>query len=373
MVEQAETKPSFLVFSKEMWAKPRRARKQLLFEALLREALADEVFYLDPPRPFWHAPSPRQAMPAGMRGWQASLIVPGERFPSVRAINRWLIARMLAKRLERSKSWCSVLYHPWDVDLIPHLKRYGPVLYDWTEDWSVFHDNQQMRVAQEQCIRSATAVLAVTERLADRAEAIRGSGDDVLLLPNATALPVLARDHGLPMPDDLAAIPEPRIGYAGHMGPWFNDELLVALAVQRPDWHWVLVGHASQDVSSKLEALGNVHLMGERPLSQLQSYLAHCQVLAAPYRENVLGDATKLYDYLTIGRPIISSDVETARRLGTWLRVAGSPEEWVRRIAEALREGEQMAYDVRKEAVHACSWQARAETLSHWLSRYMGR
>jgi glycosyltransferase involved in cell wall biosynthesis len=359
---------SFLVVSKEAWAQPRRARKQLLFEALLRESLVDEILYLDPPRHIWQSPSKRQPMPERMRIWQASLIVPGERFPWVRALNRWLVARMLAKRIRRGKRWCTVLYHPWDADLIPHLKQYGPVLFDWTEDWSVFHANQQMRLAQERCVRSATAVITVTEVLAARASVLRGSRSDILVLPNATALPVLDDAHPLPMPDDIAMIPEPRIGYVGHMGPWFDSELLMHLAVQRPDWQWVLVGHADQNISSGIGALPNVHLMGEKPLSQLQAYLGHCQVLAAPYRKNLCGDASKLYDYLTIGTPIVSSDIETARRLAKWVRVADTTAQWVQAISEGLSKGNQMTHDARRKAVQTCSWAARAKTFIDWLA-----
>lgn len=367
-VQRVKNKFSFLVVSKEAWAQPRRARKQLLFEALLRQSLTDEVFYIDPPRHFWQQPGKTQDMPADMRGWQASFLLPGERFSWVRAINRCFVARMLNKRISSAKRWCSVLYHPWDVELIPYLKQHGPVLFDWTEDWSVFHRNEKMRKAQERCVRSATAVLTVTEELARQASNLRGSGKDVLLLPNATALPLLDDHTLLPPPDDIAAIPEPCIGYAGHMGPWFDSDTLVGLAMHKPNWHWVLVGHADHEIAVRLQALPNVHMVGQKPLSQLQSYLARCQVLAAPYLPGISGDASKLYDYLTIGRPIVSSDIETARRLGQCVKIAKTTEQWIQAISEGVSADRPEDRAVRRDAAIDNSWPVRAKALTDWLA-----
>ena len=359
---------SYLVVSKEPWSKPRRARKQLLYEALLQENLAEEVLYLDPPRHRWEPPHLFEAMPDNMNGWHPMFFLPGERYRWLRRFNRWAIARKVKMRIDIEKRWCSIIYHPWDVDLIGHLKKNGPVLFDWTEDWSVFHQNEDMRLAQEQCIRSATAVLTVTEDLAQKASSLRGSSRDVLLLPNATALPLLDESASLSLPDEIAEIPEPRIGYAGHMGPWFNTDLLISLAIHQPDWHWLLVGYANQDIAIRIHSLPNVHMVGEKPLSELQSYLAQCQILVAPYQQNICGDASKLYDYMTIGRPIVSSDIETARRLGKCVKIAKTTEQWIQAISEGLSGEKHEDKVARREVILECSWPVRAKTLSKWLA-----
>jgi len=362
------TKPSFLVLSKEKWNQPRRARKQLLPEALLNNGSVEEILYVDPPRHLWQQANVQGSMPKGMMSWQGKFLLPGERFSWVRKINRWYMSRELQARMAHREQWYTLFYHPWDVDLIGHLKKIGPVLFDWTEDWSEFHQNEEMRLAQEQCIRSATAVLTVTEDLAQKASSLRGSSRDVLLLPNATALPLLDESASLSLPDEIAEIPEPRIGYAGHMGPWFNTDLLISLAIHQPDWHWLLVGYANQDIAIRIHSLPNVHMVGEKPLSELQSYLAQCQILVAPYQQNICGDASKLYDYMTIGRPIVSSDIETARRLGKCVKIAKTTEQWIQAISEGLSGEKHEDKVARREVILECSWPVRAKTLSKWLA-----
>ena len=89
--------------AKEDWANPRRARKQLLFEALIKQSEVEEVLYLEPPRHFWHSRPKVNSSKKGIKVLQNPCFIPGERFSYVRAVNR-TISYILFHRFFSKKS-----------------------------------------------------------------------------------------------------------------------------------------------------------------------------------------------------------------------------------------------------------------------------
>jgi hypothetical protein len=355
---------SFVCLSKESWANPRRARKQLLFEALLKKSAVKKVLYVDPAGHFGRSHLRPVPNISGIHVCQRGYLLRGERFAPVRAINRWLVYLAMRKALLSSEQWHTVFYNPWDLNLAKRLSRYGPILFDWTEDWGVYHNNKRLDAEQKSAIEFASGIIAVTESLADRARKLSNGKKKILFLPNATAWKPI---NGHQSPKDMAHIPFPRIGYVGHLGPWFDKDLVSDISQARPLWHWVMLGHADQTVRDPLKNRRNIHLFEERPFSTLQSYLAQCQVLVAPYRKNVEGDSSKLYDYLTLGHPIISTEMLTARRLQPHIRMASDRESWLQALEEALAENDPTLSQARRAVSLQHTWDVRASSLLTWL------
>ena len=349
--------------SKEYWESPRRARKHLLFEALLRCHSVKEVLYVDPNQ-FSFVPR-NEAVPVipGMRVWRRKYLLRGERLSVIRAINRRYIYNKLKKELAHRTVWHTIFYHPWDTPLAKQMLKHGPVLFDWTEDWAEYHDRLSIHHQNAAC-KMASGVIAVTEKLKSRAIEICGNKQKILFLPNATAW---KPGQDLPCPEDIRNIPLPRIGYIGFLGPWFNEDLVVKLAQARPDWHWIMVGNVDQNIAERFRNYQNVHLLGKRPFLSLQAYMANCRVLVAPYRKNLEGDATKLYDYLTLGSPIVCSEIETAYRLLPHVRIATDIQSWLHAIEEAIKEKDASLNRARQEISLHHTWDNRAETLMNWL------
>jgi len=356
-----------LCLSKEPWESPRRARKHLLFEALVRQSPVNEVLYVNPHRHFWQKRLKAVSAPLGLRVWQGAFLLPGERFCWVRLINRVYVYQSLKKRLAHRTFWYTMFYNPWDVPLARRLLMNGNVFFDWTDDWAIYYNDLVIGSAQESAIKMASGVIAVTESLRDRAGKLRGDDQRVLLLPNATAWrPV----QTIPPPEDMQKIPYPRLGFLGTGGPWFDTELVVSLCDSRPGWNWVIVGNVNKSIKDRFRTYPNIHLLGQKSFTILQSYMAQCQILVAPYRQNFQGDSTKLYDYLTLGLPIISTDIETAHRLKPHVRIASDREVWIKAIEKALEENSDHSKLARQEESLKHTWDARATVLMDWLSGF---
>jgi len=358
---------ALLCLSKEFWDSPRRARKQLLYEALLRHRSVEELLYVNPHRHPWQKRLKAVSGPPGLRVWQGGFLLPGERFGWVQLINRLYVYQRLKKQLAHRPFWHTFFYDPWDVPLARHLLMNGKVFFDWTDNWAIYYNNPVIGSAQESAVKMASGVIAVTESLKDWAINLRKSDAEVLLLPNATAWKPVQTLVG---PEDMSYIPFPRLGYLGTAGPWFDAELVVSLCHSRPTWNWVIVGNVNKSIKERLRAYPNIYLLGQKPFNTLQSYMAQCQVLVAPYGQDFQGDSTKLYDYLTLGLPIISTDTGTARRLKPHVRIASDREAWIKAIEEALEERSAHLKLTRKKESLKHTWDIRAAVLLNWLSDF---
>lgn len=251
-----------------------------------------------------------------------------------------------------------------DVALVEKLKLYGTIIFDWTEDWAGYYQNKYFRHQQKRAIQTAHKVITVTEELAKRAKQICRGKKEVLFLPNASAWRAPGDSIGT---KDKTDIINPRIGFAGHLGPWIDIDLVEQLAKAEPEWNWVFAGTASKIAKVRLKVYQNIHLLGPKPFLELPRLMAQCQVLVAPYRKDFSGDASKLYDYLTLKLPIVSADIETARRLGACVKIATGLESWIRAIREGLPgNGRNQTFNLDTIAEH--TWTKRSEVLSRWLS-----
>ena len=355
---------SFINLAKEDWANTRRGRKQLLFEALLKYSNVEKIIYVNPPNKSAKFGSYSTLQSDRLMIWQSKHLLRGEKFSWIRSINRLVIYCNLHKQLKAKHRWFSFFYNPYDIALIKYLSKHGPVIYDWTEDWSAYHKNPEIGFYQDLAIKKASCVITVTKSLKSRAKELRGESNKVLLLPNATGWKPEKNKY---LSKELSQIGSPRIGYFGHVGPWFDMDLVIQLSQARPSWQWVIVGYVDPANAQELKLVNNIHLIGQKPYEELPNYAAQCQVLVAPYRTGLLGDATKLYDYLTLGLPIISSPIETAYRLLPHVHIANDFRSWVNAIESALEEkGDELREGRKKESLKH-TWENRAAVLLDWL------
>jgi len=146
------------------------------------------------------------------------------------------------------------------------------------------------------------------------------------------------------VPDDLAEIKGPRLGFIGAISGYKLDfKLIREIATKRPDWSIVLIGQVGEgdpgtDITH-LQGLPNLHLMGPRPYDQLPAYLKGIDVALLPNMINEYTDAMfpmKFFEYLAAGRPVVSVDLKSLRDYSRMVAIAGSPKEFITAIEATL-------------------------------------
>lgn len=170
-----------------------------------------------------------------------------------------------------------------------------------------------------------------------------------------------AMDAATEVPTAAADLSGPVVGYFGSIHEWIDVELIEWLARQRPQWSFLLVGHAAIDVSS-LRALANVKLVGAQPYRDLPAWAKAFDVAIIPYRRNRQvenANPLKLREYLATGKPVVSVSNAEIDKFARWVHIAANREEFLSALEKALREDSASAAAERVAAVADQTWDRR--------------
>lgn len=170
-----------------------------------------------------------------------------------------------------------------------------------------------------------------------------------------------------PVPEDVTAIPEPRLGYFGQIDGWLLDqELIRRVSQQRPHWHWVLLGLKAARLA--IEDLPNVHYLGSKPYSEMPHYAASFQVCVLPWvTDNEFvsyGSAIKVREYMATGKPVVITPLYEYEPMDAILRISRSTDDFIRKVEDALSSDDALSRQARQQAVQNATWDARAEEVS---------
>jgi hypothetical protein len=342
----------------------RKARKQLLYQALNQRSDVNLITYVSRHRYWWREGFTlyNEESFDKIRVWELSLLFPGERFRWVRVLNRKFVGKRLDNRWKVAGNKVVVFYHPWDTATAQIFKGKALIIFDWTEDWVSFYGDREVEKWQRRALEISDGIITVTRELYALAQ---DYNSNLLLLPNASSLPI----QEVPNIEDsrIAHLPRPRIGYVGHLGPWFDGELVSELIKLMQDCTFIFMG----DVIEKWKKIlvgKNIQFLGAVSLQELDDLLASMDVLIAPYR-NITGDPTKIYDYLTTGKPIVSSLIPGSERFKHVVTfVPRDANVWQSAILQAIKNKKKsLRLDRLKEAkLH--TWPERASRLVEWLA-----
>jgi len=240
----------------------------------------------------------------------------------------------------------------------------GLLLFDCMDDFSAFEDHADCDAEELALARGADLVTASSRALhaklapASRRCAILRNGCDPEHFGPAAAR-ALRR-----------APAHPILGYFGGIHDWFDAPLVGALASMRPAWEIWLVGDTYRAEVGALRDRANVHFLGEVPYADLPRVASHFDVGIIPFLLNRLTAATdpvKVYEMLAAGLPVVSTDLPELAHLAPHVAVAGTPEDFVARVEEALAAPPEDRA-VRRELARSHSWNARFLELTALMS-----
>jgi glycosyltransferase involved in cell wall biosynthesis len=173
------------------------------------------------------------------------------------------------------------------------------------------------------------------------------------------------------VPEEIARLPRPVVGFFGLIADWVDLALVRRLALARPQWSFVLIGKCDTDVSA-LRGLENVHLLGRREYEELPAYCKGMDAAILPFVVNTLtlaANPLKLREYLAAGLPVVATDIPEARRLEEWVRIGRSDEEFQSALDEIVnggRTGPQLGTSL---AMDHESWDEKVAELSRIVER----
>ncbi|GAA1882481.1 hypothetical protein GCM10009814_10810 [Lapillicoccus jejuensis] len=219
-------------------------------------------------------------------------------------------------------------------------------------------------------LRKADVVTAVSDELAQR---WRARGVEVEVVPNGCDTAHYADVDETPRPTDVR-LPGPVAVFIGHLSDRIDLDHLVAVA--DTGHSLLLVGPRQATFElTRLDALlarPNVQWVGPRPFEELPSYLGLATVGLTPYADSRFNRASfplKTLEYLAAGRPAVTTDLPSARALGTPLvTIAHDPADFAAHVRRLLEQGPGPGFADRARAYAAQhDWSARAGDLARLI------
>ncbi len=172
------------------------------------------------------------------------------------------------------------------------------------------------------------------------------------------------------MPEDLASIPHPVIGYSGAIsGTRLDKDIFAHIAQELPECSVVLVGPVTDGFDAEaLRKFPNIHFLGVKPPAAVPAYVHHFDVCINPQLVNQLTVGNyprKADEYLAMGKPMVATETETMRFFSDYVFLCKSKEEYVVQIKKILSDPSLQNGMAREKR--------RAFALSHSWTESIGR
>jgi glycosyltransferase involved in cell wall biosynthesis len=261
-------------------------------------------------------------------------------------------------------------FHLWTFlpNAVEYVGKLGEslVVYYCTDEWSAFadFDGRKMSSMEQQLIRRADVCFMTARSLLESKKGVNPSTFLALHgVDHAHFVKALAPETIIP--DEVAALPHPIIGFFGLIQEWIDLDLLAGIARIRADWSIVLIGKSIVDTSA-LKSLPNIYLLGRRPYETLPSYCRAFDVGIIPFKVNELTrniNPIKLREYFSAGLPVVSTDLPEVKFYNEQVYVAHGHDEFIRKIEQAIREDSAEARRRRSDSMRGETWEARVSAV----------
>lgn len=168
------------------------------------------------------------------------------------------------------------------------------------------------------------------------------------------------------IPEDIANIPRPIVGFFGDISDKTSDLVLLEFAAEKlRDMSFVFVGPVSADVS-RLKELPNVHFLGQKPYNQIPSYGKEFDVAIMAWNRNKwieFCNPIKIKEYLALGKPVVSTYYPEIEPYSDVVYIARDYDEFISCIHEAVEEHDPAKEDQRRNRVKNETWDNKVEQI----------
>ena len=164
------------------------------------------------------------------------------------------------------------------------------------------------------------------------------------------------------IPEDIAGIPGPIIGYTGVLFSLRLDmEILTRLALENPHHSLVLIGPEDDAFrSGELHRLNNVHFLGNKKPEELPAYVNRFDVAINPQKLNeiTIGNyPRKIDEYLAMGKPVVATKTDAMSVFKEHVYLAEDIGDYSGLIERALRENSPERATAREDFAHSHTWE----------------
>ncbi|MEW6362868.1 MAG: glycosyltransferase [Pyrinomonadaceae bacterium] len=276
----------------------------------------------------------------------------------------------LALRRLKFRSPINLSFNP-AAGLVARRLDESLLIYYCADEYTAFTDSiKGLAQLEERLFRKADIVIVTSRPLL---ESKQNLNKNIFLIPHGVDVKHFrqAIEPDLKMPDEIARIPRPIIGFHGLLADWIDFDLIRTIAINIPDASLVLIGKAANDTYDEIESLRllpNVYILGRKAYSELPSYCKAFDVAINPFKLNQLtlaANPLKVREYLAAGKCVVSTNIPAVTEL-KYCYTANTHDEFIDLILKVL----ELRPDPLEisETVANDDWSTRVDTLRSIVS-----
>ncbi|NDP28009.1 MAG: glycosyltransferase family 1 protein [Flavobacterium sp.] len=252
--------------------------------------------------------------------------------------------------------------------------NFESVMYDCMDELSLFKGAPEHLINQEKyLIANAKIIFTGGKSLYESKKQLH---DNVYCFPSSVDEAHFAKAlNGISLPDDIAGIQSPIVGYFGVIDERIDLNLLHATAKQLPTVSFVMIGPLAKIEESDLPKEDNIHYLGMKSYEQLPHYLKAFDIAMMPF---ALNDATKYIsptktlEYMAAGKAIISTKImDVVRDYSTCVSLIETADEFCEAITFLLDKTDRMSLEMEYHKIlKKTSWDATANKMKSIIKTF---
>jgi len=284
--------------------------------------------------------------------------------PNVHSIEE--IGTVLPQYISNKNVGIGWFYSASFVPLLNHFE-FGTVVYDCMDELALFKGAPEKLIEQEKyLVANADIVFTGGKSLYESKAQLH---DNVHCFPSSVDEAHFAKAlNGISVPEDIANIPGPIVGYFGVIDERINLELINEIAQLKPDVSFVMIGPLAKIGEHDLPRQANIHYLGMKDYKELPGYLKGFNIAMMPF---ALNDATKYIsptktlEYMAAGKPMISTAIkDVVRDYSHCVKIVATAEEFSQAIDRTIQDAPDVFMNFEySEILKNTSWNATVDKM----------
>jgi glycosyltransferase involved in cell wall biosynthesis len=314
-------------------------------------------------------------------------MVPFSRFSRIDKLNKHFMIQSMQGAIKKFDFRDSLLMVNFFWEAADFIGNFGERLscYDCIDDFANYETinadlARKTEEKEREIMDKVNLIFCVTETLFEQR---KKEYENVYFIPNGVDTNHFDPLKERPEPFLLRNIPHPRALYVGSIQEGVSDlDLVRELGIRNKNLSIIIVGPIFQkgygsvaDRLPVLKKLSNIHFLGPQKYEEMPSYISHSDVCLLPYKRNkycMFTDSNKIYQYLAMGRPVVSS-VPVRSPLSEVVRVAEGIDEFEYQLLQALQERDDHLIKKRIEFAKRNSWEQRASLMGEYIYSHLSQ
>jgi len=303
------------------------------------------------------------------------MLIPLHRFGFIRALNQRILVSSLSSMCRQLgfKNPIVWIVIPHMVTVIGKLQE-KLVVYYCVDSFSSLPNVESSAIAQydQELTKKADIIFTPSQPLYEEKKQVNAN---TFLSPHGVDVEHFGKvqDANLPIPEDIARIKKPIIGFFGLIEHWVDLKLIRYIAERKPEYSLVLIGRVAQDING-LKDIPNVYFLGPRNYEELPAYAKAFDVALLPYvlnKQVYNANPIKLREYLAGGKPVVSVTSPEIEKFRDVIAIADSYEDFVFCIESSLKENSAQKIKSRIDKVIDCSWEGRFDNIAKIVHSFL--